>query len=177
MGHIGCIARKHNFIAKPLRKDKTSSDLKLDGAYIGIYAHPILGHKEIAAFFLYENGIALFYEPIKFVEDSSKNSDWLKKRVFDRIQFQDNFFKRKQAGGYMIKNSKLIVQIFRYMPSGQHSLCTYAGKVLNNKTIYIEKCEMPDKSVYCRENFYLNHLEMEKPNSTNKLMKKSWYWK
>lgn len=170
------MGQHHNFITKPSRKDKVSNELKLTGAYAGIYIHPVLKNKEIGAFFLYENGVALFYEPINFIEDYSKNADLLKKQIFDRILFQDNFFKRKQAGGYIIQKNVITIQIFRYMPYGGYSLCTFNGRILNDKSIYIYKCNMPDKPVYCRENFQLNFIQMEKPDSTNRLMKNSWYW-
>ena len=102
---------------------------------------------------------------------------WIEKKILERINFQDSFFRRKECGGYSINEGKISIQIFRYIPNGKESLCIFSGKIIDEQNIYIEECYFPDKPVYCRTNFYLKLIKMPKPDSTNQLMNKNWYWK
>lgn len=167
-----CISGKNNFTSQPSKKIKKLFSLNLNGGYIGIYENPISNKKEIGCFFLYENGIALFYGPIS----AESNNDSLIKKIQDRIEFQDSFFRRKEAGGYSINDNRISIQIFRYIPDGRNGLCTYLGKIADNNTIFIEKCEFPKSPIDCNEKFQMILIEMTKPDSTNQLMKKKWYW-
>ncbi|MEJ7673298.1 MAG: hypothetical protein WKF59_11430 [Chitinophagaceae bacterium] len=74
-----CTIDKKNFITKPFKKPLLINEIKLNGIYIGVYPSP-LGGKEIGCFILYDNGIALLYEPIQFIEDSIENLNRLKQQ-------------------------------------------------------------------------------------------------
>ena len=176
--HQSCVSGEKNFTAHPSKQRVISNGINVDGCYIGVYKHPLDSSEEIGAFMLYTNGIALMYDPIAMNQDSINNQTWLKKKIRNIIEFQDSFFGRKQAGGYLIEGNNIQIQLFLYVPYGANSLCTFTGRIVDDHTIRINSCSSDDKEGYknCRSNFILRLIKMEKPDSTNQLMNKNWYW-
>ena len=92
------------------------------------------------------------------------------------LTFKSDFFESKQSGGISIDGDQLQIQVFRFIPSPAWGLCTFKGKVVNDTTLFISSCEMHKRPDYCLSEFHLHFLEMPKPDSTNQLMKRKWYW-
>ena len=173
---INCgVIEKNSFTSKPMRVSKNDLGLRLDGIFIGKVENK--GKGGIMVFCFYNNGIALEYylsEVATFFDDS----DNLKKgKLYDTLKHIDRLYNVKQAGGYKITRGDLLIQIFEFVNNGRYELCTYQGQIKNDSTIVISSCEIKSKSNFCPDNFSLNFYQMHKPDSTNQLMQKDWYWR
>jgi hypothetical protein len=172
-----CIVEKNSFIARPDKKNIVNKSVRMEGNYIAIVENPNNKTKGVAIFCLYNNGIALqYYMSIDTLSYGMANQ-LNDKRIFEYIAFTDSVYKNvKQAGGFKIDGNKIDIQIFEFVNYGSFELCTYKGAVINSTTIHIESCFIKSKSNFCPSNFDLKFTQMLKPDSTNQLMKKKWYW-
>lgn len=166
---LGCIIGKKNFTAKPSKNINTLNLIKMDGSYVGKDATGYI------CFLLYKNGVALLYDPIYHLS-GIETLELAKKQILATIDYKDSRSKKKESGGFAIKENIIHIQIFRRTPGGIFGLCEYKGKIINDSTIHIDTCKFPENPNFCRDNFYLQLIKMNKPDSTNQLMDKGWYW-
>ena len=90
-----------------------------------------------------------------------------------------NYRGKMVGGGFEIKKTQFEMQFFSYIPYGSYKNFVEKGDIINDTTIYISSCKTKkgygyDKCSY--NNYYLNFLQMPKPDSTNQWMKRKWYW-
>lgn len=158
------------FTSNPQKAKINFSKIKINGVYLGLVEHN--NRKGTRVYFLYPNGIALQY-----YLDEEQIINFNQKKITDTVSFIDKLYKVKQAGGYSIVGNRIQIQIFEFVNNGRFELCTYGGDILNDSSIFITSCKMKSNSNFCPVNFKLNFHQMPKPDSTNQLMSKSWYWK
>lgn len=170
---ITCTTGKKNFVAKPIKKDSKINLIRLNGSYVGKQING--SNTSVGCFFLYENGVALLYDPVYYIHEIN-NSDVVRKQILYTINFKDSFSRKKESGGFVITENRINIQVFRPTTGGLFGLCEYKGSIINDSTIYIGSCNFPENPNFCRENFYLHFIPMTKPDSSNQLMKKKWYW-
>ena len=173
---INCTVGKKTFITKPIEIKNESFKIKLEGSYTGGLKNSVV------CFFLYNNGVILEYSPVYHLSNIN-NLDSVKQQVCFTIRYKDSIFAhsifkgRKEAGGFKIEGNKIQMQIMRKTPGFYWGLCSYSGTIINDSTIYINQCNFPLDPLQCSQDFYLSFIKMNKPDSTNQLMKKRWYWK
>src|SRR5688500_15595939 len=92
-----CVVGEKYFTAQPSKHRVKSNGLATNGCYVGVYTSPFHNEKGITVFIFYDNGLALRYWPIAYEKDSMNNEEWIKKKIRERITFQDGFFRRKEA--------------------------------------------------------------------------------
>lgn len=177
---VSCITQQKDFITHPQRKATGKVPLlRMDGGYWAIYERPDKSTgrgKDIGCFFFYENGIALWYDATGYREERETDPDVLRRTISGFVASENSRVKDdKPAGGYTIDASGITIQIFRYTKY-KWELCSFKGQRINDSTVYIDGCNIEESKDYCREKFYLRFLSMEKPDSTNRLMKKKWYY-
>ncbi len=174
-----CVVDKKNYTIKPAKNEtKATEQIKSEGVYLRFIDSIYGGEKRYGLFCFYRNGIVLVYGCRIKKPLSEINYAVLKEAISKEISFVDeNYNSKKVAGGFEIKNKKINIQFFRYIPNASYLNTTFNGEILNDSTIYINSCKV--KKGYenrCDSNFTLHFLPMPKPDSTNQWMKKNWYW-
>ena len=153
----------------------------IDGVFAGFADTKISERYTFESFVLYKNGVALGNFPVGFEKSTINNQDStifsFKKRLATTKSFQDSIgMSWSYPGGYTLKDSTIIIQVYRKHPGFSQELFTYNGIVKNDSTIYIISCNSRGRPEYCRSNYYLHLLPIARPDSTNLLMNKNWYW-
>lgn len=167
----GCIYGKKDFNTKPTRRNFNINAIKLNGIYVG---KQTTYYESILCFIFYNNGVVKLYDPIFYLHEI-QNKDSVRQQVLCTIQRE--YRNMKEGGGFEIKNKIIRIQVFRTDASiGTPSLCEYQGRILNDTTIHIDKCNYPTYPNWCRQDFDLHFIKIAKPDSTNKFMKKNWFW-
>jgi len=180
-----CIRGYRGFTTNPVKQTSANiSGLSLNGVFLA--SVPDTFHNDPgrtrSAFFLYDNGVASLLGPAVCLENTYYDSLYKNKPevayVQDMLNHKFKISPVLEYGGYQLNNKEITIQIFRYYPQFAWDLTIYRGAVVNDTTIYIASCSVPknpDKN--CLKDTYLRFIQMEKPDSTNRLMKRRWYWK
>lgn len=173
----GCIHSKEDFRAKPVRQGNVTTQLKLNGVYVG--KATTLGYESVLCFIFYSNGLVKLYDPIFYLHGIN-NKDSVKQQVSWTVKMWAKERQRrsmKEGGGFEIINNKIVIQTFRADPDGgTPSLFEYKGYIVNDTTIHIQSCSAY-YSNWCRQNFSLHFVQMAKADSINNFMKKEWFWR
>jgi hypothetical protein len=169
-----CTSGERLFETRPSKEQRSVSQFKLDGVYVGKQLHS--SEFSVSCFIFYNNGVAVIYDPIYYVHDIT-NRDLLQQQIKYTVKFDDSTYRKKESGGFNVNGDLIKIQLFRISGGGIYGLCEYNGRIINDSTIYIANCKFSENPNSCRENFYLHFMKMNKPDSTNYLMQKKWYWK
>jgi hypothetical protein len=169
----GCLIDKSNFYAKPNKLNNRQPNAQLNGVYYFTYDN----QSEIGTFILYPNGVAIWYPTVyQFKPDLLNNLDSLKKQIQWTINYDNNFSKKKQAGGYIVNERKIVIQIFRRLSGGLMALCEYRGTLIDSDAIMITECNYKEHPDACVAGFLMKGIDIQKPDSSNSFVNKHWYW-
>ncbi len=192
VGISSCVHTRY-FNAHPSKVSFNEQSLKIEGAYtakfITTYSKDSIGYyldygmtnygmannkkrvyqkdsiysEGIRVLFLYANGIV--------------RDNWLLSIDSLRTLNKSEYYKKNAAyGGYKIVGDSITISSISYMPGLHWCPQSYYGKIINDSTIFIYGCFIKDRKDYCKSDFYLHYTKIPKPDSTNKWMKRNWYW-
>jgi hypothetical protein len=180
LGIISCSVNKEGFNSKPSRtiKSEFTKQIRLDGLYIGMFPDQE-NVTRLFFFFLYENGISSFsaFASDSFIRKSNIDSIlyFFKRNYSDEKKFESSF----DFGGFTMKEKDIGIQILRYVPQFKWSTCSFQGRIINDTTFFMSKCDFQARPNFCVDSFYLHFKKTEKIDSANNnnWINKQWYWK
>ena len=180
LGIISCSVNKEGFNSKPSRtiKSEFTKQIRLDGLYFGMFPDQ-KNVTRLFFFFLYGNGISSFsaFASDSFIRKSNIDSIlyFFKRNYSDEKKFESSF----DFGGFTMKEKDIGIQILRYVPQFKWSTCSFQGRIINDTTLFMSKCDFQAQPNFCVDSFYLHFKKTEKIDSAknNNWINKQWYWK
>jgi len=178
-GIISCSVEKEEFNSKPSRitKPEFTSQIRLDGLYFGIFPDQE-NRMRLFLFFFYNNGICSFSGFASDDFKSNSNIDsilaFFKRNYSEGKKFESSF----EDGGFTMGEKNIEIQILHYIPKFKWSTCSFQGRIINDTTLFMSKCDFQPRSNFCVDSFYLHFKKTEKIDSikNNNWKNKSWYW-
>lgn len=172
----------NNFTTKPSKVENGIVRLvKInDGAFIRNIGE-INGFQHFDAIFFYSNGVSLsYYLKIPVGQKEQSFSELIEQEIQNEINLEKKYHNgKKTAGGYLLKSSgEIKIQLFQQGHYGIYELAEYNGVVLNESEIKIHSLTigMTNENFADKIDFIYHFFKMSKPDSTNQLMNKTWYW-
>jgi len=179
IGITSCLVKKEGFISKPSRtiKSEFSKQIKLDGLYFGIFPDQE-NRMRLFLFFFYDNGICSFSGFASEKLKSNSNIDSILAGFKQNYSAEKNFESSFDYGGFIMKEENIKIQILRYIPQFRWSTCNFQGRIINETTLIMFKCDFQASPNFCVDSFYLHFKKTEKIDSAknNKWINKPWYW-
>lgn len=170
---------KRNFTTKPQRISVIqTSGLRTDGVYYGFHKNRNGNGYGLSYFFFYNNGVMRNMVYLAGSKDSTRDREWINDFIQKDVNYKDSVYGHRNDGGaFRMDSNFIIMQDFIYIPGSlSWDLRTYSGQIINDTVLYISSCQTKARPDYCTDGYYLKFIPMQKPDSTNRLMKKSWYW-
>jgi hypothetical protein len=164
-----CALRKSQYVTKPSRNINEVSPSPINGVYAGFVEQASNKLKSITFYVFYQNGVVLSSLPMTSHNLTSDSIETVIRRAFLYRKFFD-------IGGYRIVDSSISIQLYRRVPGFAYDLFTYSAKLYSSGNIFINSCETKDRKDWCRMGYELKWFPIEKPDSTNRFLKKRWFW-
>jgi hypothetical protein len=164
-----CILHKNQFTAKPLKNINEKTISSINGVYAGFAEDSNSKIKSVCFYVFYQNGVVLSYNPVGSYDLTPDSIETVVRRKFSYNKVFD-------VGGYKVVDSNIIIQLYRKVPGFAYDLFSYNAKLYSNGNIYVSTCKTKDRKDWCNDEYELKRFPIEKPDSTNRLFSKRWYW-
>jgi hypothetical protein len=171
---------KRNFNSNPERIQTFSKfGFRTDGVYYGYNPNSLTKDYGIIYFFFYNNRVLRNKVYLAGIQDTLHDKKWVIDFIERDVKYRDSTYGENNEGAaFLIESNFIKIQDFIYIPGSlSWDLRTFNGRVINDTTLYIIGCNTIARPDYCINDFYLKYIPMKKPDSTNRLMKRNWYWK